>query len=38
MQLLASQEDLLAGRITERQLERRLKRMGYVRGEKIQHH
>jgi len=33
--LLAAQEDLLAGRVTNRQFERRLKRMGYRREGKI---
>lgn len=37
-QLLAAQENLLAGRITERQFKRGLKRMGYVCKGKIQHH
>jgi hypothetical protein len=37
MRLLSLQEDLLAGRITEKQFERGLKQMGAVRGEKIQY-
>jgi hypothetical protein len=38
MQMLLVQEQLLAGEITSRQMERRLKQLGYVRGEAIQHH
>jgi hypothetical protein len=38
MRLLGLQEDLLAGRITEKRLERELKRMGYRKEGKIQHH
>jgi hypothetical protein len=36
--LLRLQEDLLAKRITSKQLKRELRRMGYVRREKIRHH
>jgi hypothetical protein len=38
MQTLLAQEEYLAGEITSRQMERRLKQLGYVRGEAIQHH
>jgi hypothetical protein len=38
MRLLGLQEDLLAGRITERQFERGLKQMGYRKGAKIESH
>jgi hypothetical protein len=38
VRLLGLQEDFLAGRITEKQLERGLKQMGYERGEKIRRH
>jgi hypothetical protein len=37
MRLLGLQEDLLAGRITEKQFERGLKQMGYRREGKIQY-
>jgi len=36
--LLGLQEDLLAGRITEKRMERELKRMGYRKEGKILHH
>ena len=38
IKLLALQEDFLAGKITEKRLKRELKRMGYRREGKIQHH
>jgi hypothetical protein len=38
VRLLGLQEDFLAGKITRKQLNRELKRMGYVREEKIQRH
>jgi hypothetical protein len=38
IKLLALQEGLLAGRITEKQLKRELKRMGYREEGRIQHH
>jgi hypothetical protein len=38
VRMLGLQEDFLAGRITEKQLKRGLKQMGYVRGEPIRRH
>jgi hypothetical protein len=38
VRLLGLQEDFLAGKITRKQLNRELKRMGYVRDEPIQRH
>jgi hypothetical protein len=38
MRVLTLQEDVLAGKITEKQIKRELRRMGYRREEKIQHH
>jgi hypothetical protein len=36
--LLSIHEDFLSGKITESRMERELKKLGYRKGEKIQHH